>query len=168
MFADRETSPRTERNVVVHARRGFDVVRVLTRRPEVPVTCWWRLNVGHRVELLVRFAMIQIGNEGPAAVNGQLSAVECNTIDCGTGHGVVGLQFVPTKGIGEALRGRALIGGTIYGFWVADMKESIAVVGNGYAIIGLGMWVRVEARTRLEMNTRPTVFEMFELALVPL
>jgi hypothetical protein len=45
---------------------------------------------------------------------------------------------------------------------VADRKERI---GNGYAIDGLSMWVRVEART-LEMNTGPT--PVFELALVPL
>jgi len=106
--------------------------------------------------------MIQIGNEGTAAVDGQLSAIKCNTIECGTGRAVVGLQFSPTKGISEALRGRAFIGGAIHGFCVANRKESIAVVGNGYAINGLNMWVKVEARTRLE---RPTVFE---LALVPL
>src|SRR5712691_2516190 len=98
MFANGETSPRTERSVVVHARRWFDVVRMLTRRPEVPVTCWWRLymDMGHMVYLLVRFEMIQIGNEGTTAVDGQLSAIKCNTIECGTGRAVVGLQFSPT------------------------------------------------------------------------
>jgi hypothetical protein len=133
------------------------------RRPEIPITWRWGLDLRHMEGLLVGFAIIDIGSGGTAAVDGQLSVVEGDTVECGIGHGVVGLPFARTKGIGEALRGRGLIGGAVHGLCVADMEESIAVVRrNGY---GLSMWLGVEARTVLEVNTRRTVFS---LALVPL
>jgi hypothetical protein len=52
---------------------------------------------------LVEFEMIAVGFEGAAAVEGQLGLIERNTVECRIGRGVVGLQFVPTKGISEAL-----------------------------------------------------------------
>ena len=130
------------------------------RRPEIPITCGWGLDLRHMEGILVvvGFKIIEIGGGGTAAVDGQLSVVEGDTVECGIGHGVVGLPFARTKGISEALRGRELIGGGIHGLCVADMEESIAVVG-------LNMWLGVEARTVLKVNTRSTVFE---LALVPL
>ena len=133
-----------------------------TRRPEIPITCRQGLDLRHTEGLLVGFEIIEIGGGGTAAVDGQLSVVEGDTVECGIGHGVVGLPlpFARTKGISEALRGRGLIGGAIHGLCVADMEERIAVVRSGYGINGLSMWLGVEARTVLEVNTRSAVFEL--------
>lgn len=104
---------RTERG---NARGWFDVVRVLMGRPEVPITSLWRISLGHIEDAWVVFEIITISVEGTAAVEGQHCVIERDTVE----WGVVGLPFVPTKGISEALRGRALIGRTAYGVVVGS------------------------------------------------
>ena len=117
-------------------------------------------------DLLVGFEIVQIGIEGTAAVDWQSSVVERNAVErrAGLRHRVV--TFASTEWIGEALRGRAFIGRTIRGLCVADMNESIVVVGSRYGTNDLSMWLRWEARTVLEVNTGPRM--TFELAQVPL
>jgi len=92
-----------------------------------------------------------MGFEGSAAVEGQLGLIERNTVEC---RGV-GLQFVPTKGISEALRGDGLIGGTGRRLWM---------VGTiGYRTNGVRMWVMAEANSIVdEVDTRPAV-DLFPL-----
>jgi hypothetical protein len=56
--------------------------------------------------------MIAVEIEGATAVEGQLGLIERNAVQRSIGHGVDGLQFIPIKGIGEALWGLVPIGGT--------------------------------------------------------